>query len=166
MNATPALYALGTCLLAAAGIAAATVSPSWFEARTSGAAALTLGGSAEFGRVTEADGGGRFVLTLGAASPSGAVIFTRPAASRPEPGTYRLDGEAPGAIRALVVTGAPDRPTGAFRARAGTLTITTSRDDLIAGRFEIDARGYEAADPADEDRALRVRGAFTATPSR
>lgn len=164
MNATPALYALGTCLLTAT-MAAGTATPSWFEARTTGAKALILSGSAEFGSVSEPDAAGRFVLTLGAESPTGAVLFTRPAVARPEPGIYQLAEEAPGAIKALVVTGPPGRPTGAFRARAGTLTITRSSDDFIAGHFEIDAVGYEATDLADEDRALRVRGTFTAEPS-
>ncbi len=164
MTATPTLYALGTCLLAAT-MAAGTATPSWFEARATGAKTLTLSGSAEFGPVADPDGAGRLVLTLGAESPTGAVLFTRPAVTRPEPGIYQLAADAPGAIKALVVTGSPTRPTGAFFARAGTLTITESRADLITGRFEIDAVGYEATGPAGEDRPLRVRGTFTATPS-
>ena len=163
MRATTTLYASGICLLAAA-MAAGTRNHSWFEARTSGAATLTLNGPAEFGSVVEPDAAGRFVLTLGAESPTGAVLFTRPALSRPEPGVYQLASDAPGAVRALVVTGPPTRPTGAFSARGGTLTITASRDDFIAGHFDIDAAGYEAADPEDEGKTLRVRGTFTAAP--
>lgn len=163
MNATPTLYALGTCLLTAA-LATAATGPSWFEARTTGAASLTLSGPAEFGPVAQPGDGGRFVITLGAESPTGAILFTRPANSRPEAGVYQVAADAPGAIQALVVTGAPTRPTGAYHARTGTLTITTSRDDFIAGEFEIDAVGYSASEPADEDRELRVRGTFTATP--
>ena len=165
MHAKPALYTLGICLVTATTMVAGTANPSWFEARTTGAAALIMRGSAVFGPVADANAPGRFVLTLGAESPTGAVVFTRPAVSRPEPGIYRLADDAPGAVRALVVTGSPTRPTGAFRARNGTLTISTSREDFIAGSFEIDAVGYEAAEPADESRPLRVRGTFTATPS-
>ncbi len=165
MNATPALYALGTCLLAAT--LAVTATPhSWFEAHTAGTNVLTLRGSAEFGPVGQPDGKELFVLTLGAESETGAVVFTRPAATRPEPGVYRLSADAPGAIKDLIVTGPPTQPTGAFRARTGTLTVTHSTDDFIAGRFEIDAVGYETADPLGEDRDLLVHGTFTASPSR
>jgi len=164
MNTTPTLYALGTCLLAATMAAGATV-PSWFEAHTSGAKVVALHGAAEFGTVAAGDESGPFVLTLGADSPDGAVLFTRRNGIRPEPGVYRLAADSADVIQALVVMGPPTRPTGAFRARSGTLTITRSRGDFIAGRFAIDAVGYEAADPADEDRALRVSGRFTATPS-
>lgn len=50
MQAKPMLYVLGTCLLAAT-VAAGSASPSWFEARTTGAKALALRGAAEFGVV-------------------------------------------------------------------------------------------------------------------
>jgi hypothetical protein len=36
----------------------------------------------------------------------------------------------------------------------------------MAGRFELDAVGFLAVDPNREDRTLRVKGSFTATPSR
>src|SRR5438552_4072318 len=76
---------------------------------------------------------------------------------------YRpLDAGTAGSVQALVVTGSPTRPTGAFHARSGALTITGSRADLIEGRFDIDAVGFEAAEPGDESRELVVRGAFTA----
>ncbi len=164
MHPTPKLYALGTCLLAGTMAASAAV-PSWFEAHTTGATALTLRGSAEFGSVTVGGGAGPFVLTLGAQSPAGAVVFTRPGGGRLGPGTYRVTEDSAGAVHALVVTGSPTRPTGAFRARGGTLTITRSRRDVIAGRFQMEAVGFEAADPADEDRMLSVRGSFIATPT-
>ncbi len=163
MKATPMLIALGTCLVAAAAATGGTT-PSWFEAHTTGTRTLTLRGAAQFGPVAQPDGPGRFVLTMGAESPTGAVIFTRPAASRPEPGVYQVADDAPGAVKALVVTGSPTRPTGVFRGQVGTIEITTSRDDFIAGRFEFEAAGYTAEDDAAEDRPLRVRGTFTATP--
>lgn len=164
MNPTTGLYALGTCLLAAT-MAVSPAAPSWFEAHTTGTKELTLRGTAEYGAVVNDDGTGVFVVTLGAESPTGAVVFTRWSDTRIEPGVYQL-GDSADAIQALVVTGPPTRPTGAFRARSGRLTITPSLGDVVAGHFEIDARGYEAADPADEDRPLSVRGMFTASPSR
>lgn len=63
------------------------------------------------------------------------------------------------------MTGPATRPTGAFRARAGKLTIARSSGDLIEGYFDIDAAGFEAADPARENRELRLRCAFTAEPA-
>ncbi|HYC33104.1 MAG TPA: hypothetical protein VEB59_12520 [Gemmatimonadales bacterium] len=164
MTAKSTLYALGTCLLVTT-VAGGTVVPSWFEARTTGVATLTLRGTAEFGTVAGPGASGPFVVTLGARSPSGAVIFTGRSGERPEPGVYRISDGKAGPMQALVVTGPVDRPHGVFKARSGTLTISRSREDFIAGTFALDAVGFEAADPADESKSLRVRGTFTATPS-
>lgn len=164
MNAKQMFSALGlyvaTGLLAAAGSAGTP----WFVAQTAGAKALTLRGAAEFGPVVGTAGSGPFVLTLGAESPTGAVVFTWAGGDRPEPGIYTVKEEAAAGVRALVVTGSPSRPTGAFRARAGTLTITRSTERVIAGRFEVEAEGFEAADPTVENRTLVVQGAFNARP--
>jgi hypothetical protein len=165
MNAKLMIGAVGMYLLAAT-MAAANARPSWFEARTSGVRTLTLGGSAEFGPVGEPAAPGAFVVTLGAESASGAVVLTRTGGTRPEPGTYALSGDPAADMQALVVTGSPNRPTGVFRARGGQVTITRSGPGRIEGHFDIDAVGFEAATPADEDRELAVSGAFTASPSR
>jgi hypothetical protein len=164
MNPMRTLYAVGTCALAATLLAGAPRT-SWFEARTTGAQTLTLRGDAEFGTVLSTDEPGPFVLTLGATSSRGAVVFTIRNGLRPEPGIYDL-ADSLGVVQGLVVTGSPTRPSGAFHARAGTLTITRSSPDFISGRFRIDAVGFEAAGPTDEDRQLAVRGAFTASPAR
>ncbi|HWB41667.1 MAG TPA: hypothetical protein VG500_10435 [Gemmatimonadales bacterium] len=165
MNATTALYALGTCLMAAT-MAVSPTGPSWFEARTTGVKSLTLRGSAEFGSVADGEGTGPFVLTLGADSPTGAVVFTDRTGGRPEVGIYQLGEDPARAIQALVITGSPEWPTGAYRARSGRLTVTRSSDDFVAGQFDLDAVGFEASNPLDEERTLRVRGTFTATPGR
>ena len=164
MHAKPMLCLLGTCLLAAT-VAAGTARPSWFEAHTTGAKVLTLHGSAEFGAVDGDVGPGPFVLTLGAESPTGAVVFTWPSGPRPEPGVYPLALDPASGIQALVLTGSPTTPTGAFRAHAGTLTVTRSRGSSLEGRFEIEAVGFEAAEPTDEERELVVGGEFTASGS-
>ena len=116
MHAKPMRYALGTCLLAATMAAAGQVGPSWFEAYATGARTLALHGPAEFGSVGAEAGSPAFVLTLGANSPAGAVLFTRANGDRPEPGVYRLGDDPADGIQALVVTGPVTRPTGAFRA--------------------------------------------------
>lgn len=164
MNATIGLYALGTCVLAAT-MAVSPTGPSWFEARTTGARELTLNGNAEFGLVGASDSTGPFVITLGAESATGAVVFTRQSGFRPGPGVYRLGEEPAGMVQALVVTGSPEWPTGAYRARAGSLTITRSEGEYVAGHFEIHAVGFDADDPLDEERTLRVQGTFTAEPA-
>jgi len=164
MNAKPMLLTLGLYLLAMT-LAASAPRGSWFEAQTTGAKSLTLRGAAEYGAGALDAGHTPLVLTLGADSPDGAVIFTRPDGGALQPGVYRLDADAVGGVQALVVTGSPTRPTGAFHARSGTLTITGSRSGVVQGRFLIDAVGFEAADPGDESRELVVRGVFTASPS-
>lgn len=164
MNAKPMLPALLLYTLAAT-LAVGAARPSWFEARTTGAKMLTLRGAAEFGSGASSPADrAPFVVTLGADSPTGAVLFTRPGGTRPEPGVYRIGVAGEGAVHAMVVTGSPTQPTGVFRAHSGTLTVTESRGDFMAGYFEMEAVGFEAANTADEDRELTVRGVFTAAP--
>jgi hypothetical protein len=163
MNAKPMFLTLGLYLLAMT-LAAANPKASWFEARTTGSRTITMSGSAEFGNGAPDAAQAPFVISLGAQSSAGAVIFTRPGGGRLEPGVYPLEVDGQGAVQALVVTGSPTHPTGAFHARTGTLTVTRSQDDLIEGRFDIDAVGFEASDPADEGKELVVRGMFTASP--
>ena len=164
MNAKPMLLTLGLYLLTMT-LAASAPRSSWFEARTTGARTLTLRGAAEFGPGAATPAQAPFVLTLGAESPTGAVLFTRPDGARLQPGAYRLDADGAAGLHALVVTGSPTHPTGAFRARGGTLTITRSRADFMEGRFDLDAVGFDAAAPGDEGKELIVHGAFTASPS-
>src|SRR5689334_7971155 len=163
MNAKPTLLTLGLYLMAMT-LAGSAPRSSWFEARTTGARTITMSGTAEFGNGAPDAAQAPFVVSLGAQSSAGAVIFTRPSGGRLEPGVYPLEVEGPRSVQALVVTGSPTHPTGAFHARSGVLTITRSRDDLIEGRFDIDAVGFEAPDPGDESKELVVRGAFTASP--
>jgi hypothetical protein len=165
MHTKLTLCALGIYLLTAAA-AARVGGRSWFEAHTAGTQALTLRGTAEFGPVKGDEGNGTFVLTLGSESPTGAVLFTSRNGALREPGVYALSVEPSEGLQALVVTGPPSSPTGAYRAQSGTLTITRAREDALEGRFEIDAVGFEAARPAAEDRELVVRGTFTASPGR
>jgi hypothetical protein len=164
MNVMRALYSVCTCALAATMLAAIPRA-SWFEARTTGAKTLTLRGAAEFGSVPISPGDAPFVLALGASSTTGAVLFTIPTRGRPEPGVYDL-ADSLYVVRALVITGSPTHPTGAFRGHAGALTITRSTDEFIAGHFELRATGFETAEPDDETRQIVVTGVFTASPGQ
>jgi len=163
MNAKPTLLTLGLYLLTMT-LAASTPKASWFEARTTGARTITMSGTAEFGDGAPAAAQAPFVISLGAQASAGAVIFTRPGGGRLEAGLYPLEVDGERSVQALVVTGSPTHPTGAFHARSGVLTITRSQDDLVEGRFDIDAVGFEASDPGDEGKELVVRGVFTASP--
>jgi hypothetical protein len=137
-----------------------------YEARVAGALALDLRGTtAEFG--TPAASPTPFVITLGATSESGAVLFTHWEGRRPAAGTYEITADPSlDGIQALVVTGPPTRPTGVFWARRGRLTISSSGVRSISARFEMEVVGFLAGEPDHEDRELTVKGSFTASPSR
>lgn len=162
MSAKTAMYTLAACLVVASA-AAMTTTRSWFEAYTSGARTVALRGRASYGNVA-GGASGPFVVTLGADAPDGAVLFTRTDGRPLTPGTYRLGEDPAGELQGLVVTGPATRPTGAYRAQSGTLTIGSARDGLLDGYFTIEAVGFDAESPADDRRELHVHGAFTAAP--
>ncbi len=159
-------YWVGAALLLSATAVALPEVPATYVAELRGAARATLRGSAEFGQARGSHDG-PFVITLGARAEDGAVVLTRWDGTRPWAGEYRIseDSTADG-IQALVVTGSIERPTGVFRARSGTVAITSSSLNHMAGSFEMHAVGLLAAEPDREDRELRVRGSFTANRSR
>ena len=164
MNAKATMYTLATCLVVVSA-AAMTSSRSWFEAYTSGARTVGLRGKASYGTVGE-NGSGAFVVTLGANAPEGAVLFTRADGRALTPGIYPLAEDPARGVQALVITGPATRPTGAYRARRGTLTIGGMRGDVLDGYFTIEAVGFAADSPANEGQALEVRGAFSASRDR
>ena len=106
-----------------------------------------------------------FTLSLGADGTDGSVLFTRTNGGRLTPGTYAISGRDDGSdeLRVLVMTGSATRPTGVFRAQSGHLTITSATDNVIRGRFQVQATGFFASDPADETRPMKATGMFTAT---
>ena len=61
------------------------------------------------------------------------------------------------------MTGSPTRPTGAFRGQSGWLIVTAASDQLLTGRFQIDAIGFLAVEPEREDRQVHVTGSLSAT---
>jgi hypothetical protein len=148
----------------AAGAPQARSPSGSYEAQLTGAATATLRGTVDHGTPVGDQLPGAFVITLGADSDDGALVFTRRYGAQLEPGTYPITEEpTKDGLSALVVTGSPTRPLGAFRAEHGTLTITHSSRDGIAGRFELGARGFVATAPHREDRELTARGSFTAS---
>jgi hypothetical protein len=163
MSARATMYTLAAGLVVVLA-AAMTSSRSGFEAYTSGTRTLSLRGKASYGTVAmEGTGAGPFVVTLGADAPDGAVLFTK-ADGRPlAPGVYQLDEDPARGVQALVITGPATRPTGAYRALTGTLTIAGVRGDALDGYFTLDAVGFAADSPSDEGQELQVRGAFSAS---
>ena len=164
MNAKATMYTLAACLVVVSA-AAMTSSRSWFEAYTSGARTVALRGKASYGNVG-GSGSGAFVVTLGANAPEGAVIFTRGDGRVLAPGVYPLSEDPGRGVQALVITGPATRPTGAYRARSGLLTIGGMRGDVLDGYFTIEAVGFAADRPSDEGQELEVRGAFSASRDR
>ena len=106
-----------------------------------------------------------FVLSLGVCGEQSAVLFTRRSGTPLEVGRYRISEGAAGEneILALVMTGSSTRPTGVFRGQSGWLVVTEASAQLTAGQFEIDAVGFTAAQPEQEDRQVNVTGSFSAT---
>lgn len=164
MSAKAAMYTLAVCLLVASA-AAMTTTRSWFEAYTSGARTVALRGAATYGVVAGGESGA-FVVSLGADAPEGAVLFTRADGVPLTQGTYRLGEDPVEELQALVVTGPAGHPSGAYRAHSGTLTIGGERDGVLDGYFTLEARGFDADHPEDDQLELHAHGAFTATPRR
>ena len=155
-------YWVGAALLLSATAAVLPEPAASYEAELRGAATTTLRGTAEFGQAGGSEDG-PFVITLGARSDDGAMVLTRWDGSRPWAGDYRISSDSTDdGIQALIVTGSIEAPTGVFRAKGGTVSITSSSLRRMAGRFELDAMGVLAAEPERENRRLRVRGSFTA----
>jgi hypothetical protein len=164
MKTTRAI-ALGTALVMYLAAFTAFTLHGSFASSIAGDVRLELHGGASFGTV---DGRGTaptvFTISLGAGNADGSILFTRPSGTRLVAGTYRITGRDDGSdeLRALVMTGSAEQPTGVFRGRSGTLVITSVSDNVIRGSYRVEAIGFLAADPAAEDKAIRATGGFTA----
>jgi hypothetical protein len=143
-----------------------TAVASLFNAEVRGDLATSASGEAEFGTVQATDGSSAaFVVSLGVTGHQSAILFTRRSGTPLGVGRYRISEGANGAdeILALVITGLPTNPTGAFRGQSGWLVVTAASDRFIIGRFQVDAIGFLAAEPQREDRHVNVTGSLSAT---
>ena len=153
------------CLLVLSLATFTSSSTSSFVGLVTGSLHTEMHGDATFGVV---DGRGVapsvFTLSLGANGRDGSILFTRPSGTRLVPGTYAISRREDGSddLRALVMTGSAEHPTGVFRGEAGTVTITSVTDNLIRGSYRVKATGFVASDPADEHRPIVASGGFTA----
>lgn len=152
-------------LTAAAGVASPDAPSDSFKAALTGAVRATISGKATFGRVSNESGAPEvFTLSLGTDSSRGAVLFTRARSGELKVRSYTVSdiGHGSDEVQALVMLGRADRPEGVFRARSGTLTITSASDHLITGHFTLAATGFLKSGPEREDRQVYVSGSFTA----
>jgi hypothetical protein len=106
-------------------------------------------------------------ISLGATRTAGALTLSTAGDRLPGRGRYPIrpwEQRRAGApqFEALFVAGAPDHPLGAFRGETGWVTITRADSGRVTGEFEIEARGFTAADMGDEDQWVTVRGSFEA----
>jgi hypothetical protein len=165
------MYARSTTLgiLAAIALGLRTLPEPAFTLDSTGAVRLHAEGvEARYELVPLAVRGRPIVaLSLGGQTGTGAIYLALPGNRLPAPGRYpiRSSWDAIGsdaAFHASFMAGTAERPLGWFQGEAGTVTITETADGRIAGSFELRARGFLGADPADENQWVTVRGRFAA----
>jgi hypothetical protein len=122
---------------------------------------------ARYGISPLAEGGRLLTISLGATRTAGALTLSMPGGQIPRLGKYsvrtpehRVSNDPQ--FEALFVAGTPEHPVGAFRAESGSVTITRAEAGRISGEFELNAHGFVAEHPEDEDQWVTVRGQFDA----
>ena len=156
--------------LAAAAVGLAWRSAPTFTLQSSGAVTLhATGQQARFGVVPRAIRGRPIlIVSLGASASAGALQLTVAGDRPPAPGRYPVRsswdelGTDSTSFHASFMPGSVDRPLGWYHGESGWVTITEAGRDRIAGTFEVQARGFTADDPLDEERWVTVRGSFDA----
>lgn len=123
---------------------------------------------ARYGTTPVAVEGSRMLtISLGATRAAGALTLSTAGDQLPRRGWYAVRpweqrGRGEPQFEALFVAGSPDHPLGAFRGESGWVTITSAEPGRISGVFELEARGFVAADLDEEDQWVTVRGSFEA----
>jgi hypothetical protein len=134
---------------------------SGYELNLRGAIPVTAEGSVESGTAGTAVEP-YYTITLGGADGSAAVVFTRAGPDPPPAGTYRVgEGEMSWAgFSGLIITGMPSHPSGVFHAQSGTITITATPPEHLAGKFELRGVGFLTGSPAEDQREILADGHF------
>jgi hypothetical protein len=160
---------LGLCTMALVTVPTTPLRQASYALAATGSIQVKAeGNDARYGLVTSGiDGSSFFSLTLGATQNQSVLVLSRLEASLPEPGRYpvrRWEESGPGgeSYQALFVAGTVTNPLGVFHGESGSVTIKRARAGAISGEFEINARGFLAGSPEDEDQRITVRGAFLA----
>jgi hypothetical protein len=151
----------GTLCLLAAACWALPDPTSTYELSVRGAIHVTAEGSAEAGPAGTPEEP-YYTITLGGPDGEAAVVFTRAGSAPPPAGQYPVgEGQlGSGGFSGLVITGMPAHPTGVFRVRNGTITITAATPARLAGRFELRAVGFLTESPAADGREVIADGSF------
>jgi hypothetical protein len=135
-----------------------------FTLETTGAVHLTAAGhDARYGVI----GDSTLTVSLGATGTASALQLRISSAGLPAEGRYPIQSSwdkpatAP-AFHAFFAAGSPEHPLGWFHGETGTVTITRAADGLLAGSFEIQARGFLTADTSEQEHWVTVTGSFKA----
>ena len=148
------------CLLPLAAGCGASVERPGFEAEVRGAVATMMHGTPTYTpsalTLSSGDGSGN----------GGTLVFAASDGAGLTSGSYGVNskGTTP-FVNTLYIAGTPSRPIGVFRGSAGALTVTTSTEQRIAGRFELEAIGVmgdgdETRSPTRDSATVRISGSF------
>lgn len=161
--------------------------PSYLRARVSGAVVASHEGTGEFW-AGGSEGLGQpptfGINSFASGSDAEAVSLWSRRAGRPAPGSYELrppgDASGRGSGFSAVYHHQAGTATESFVAESGTLRITASSPERVAGTFEFRGVRYCARDAATQQRSgsctperveagaprIAVTGSFVATPAR
>jgi hypothetical protein len=165
------MYARSTTLGILSAIALALPEPRAprFTLDTTGAVSLRAAGhEARYGTIAPDPLGPPLLsISIGPAAAGSVLQLSVPGRWVPAAGRYPIqstwsDPAITPVFHASFAAGSPEHPLGWFHGESGTVTITRAADGRLSGRFEIRARGFLSADPADENRWVTVTGSFEA----
>jgi hypothetical protein len=158
------ILGMGAAIMLA--LPAPTATDAQFALTTSGALRITATGEAEYGALpATSEVPAAFSISLGAQGESGALVLMQRVGTVPLAGRYGVSewsGHGGADFSAIFVAGSPAEPIGVFRGESGTVTITATRPGRIEGRFRIEARGFLASAPDDENVKVTLSGTFVA----
>jgi hypothetical protein len=107
-------------------------------------------------------------ISLGATRGDAALVLYTYADEPLRPGRYPTATSLPDQpfagrrFHPCFVPGTVERPLGFFHGESGWVTITAVEGGRISGEFEIQARGFLAAEATDENQWVTLRGKFSA----
>jgi hypothetical protein len=132
-----------------------------FTLESTGAVHLTTSGyEARYG-VVPSPVKGRPVLLVSVGDPvaQSVVHLVLPTDRLPAPGRYPIGS---GSFQASFMAGPAEHPLGFFRGESGWVTITKVDQAHVEGTFTVRARGFLAANVANENEWVTVQGRFDA----
>jgi hypothetical protein len=157
-------------LLAMTALALSADPAPYFSLESSGAVRLAItSDEARYGLVPPtANERPVLAISLGATRAAGSLLLYTYGDEVIRPGRYPVasslpeDPTAERHFHPCLVIGTVQSPKGFFHGESGWVTVTAVEAGRISGEFEIQARGFLAADTTDEDQWVTVRGSFSA----